>query len=311
MRIIKIAMLIGFGFTFSGNVRGESITASETGQTVELKWGTLPLVTYWKSPGILPAGVDAIYEREAYLHPVRALTGETVTGDFPADHPHQRGLFFAWTNTVFNEDPADFSDLKKGTASIEHRKVLEIDESGGAFRVEHAHVAGDRVALIEEWEVSGKIIEAGKSWALDITSKQRLAGPHHLDLLKDSYGGMSFRGSDQWIAGCKVLTSSGDDRSTAGDTQPVWVSMSGTVDGKIVTVIGMGSPNNPRYVQPVGVHPEVPYFCFSPSIAGAFAIKRNETYVSRYRYIIVSGAADKGWIDIQWRAYQEEQKEKK
>ncbi len=36
------------------------------------------------------------YARNNYIHPLYSLDGDTLTEDFPSDHPHQRGIFWAW-----------------------------------------------------------------------------------------------------------------------------------------------------------------------------------------------------------------------
>lgn len=36
------------------------------------------------------------YARADYVHPLIGLDGEVLTEDFPADHPHHRGVFWAW-----------------------------------------------------------------------------------------------------------------------------------------------------------------------------------------------------------------------
>jgi len=39
---------------------------------------------------------DGEYERCNYIHPLWGLDGNVLTEDFPADHLHQRGIFWAW-----------------------------------------------------------------------------------------------------------------------------------------------------------------------------------------------------------------------
>ena len=39
---------------------------------------------------------DGTYARSNYCHPVYGLDGEVLTEDFPADHLHHRGIFWAW-----------------------------------------------------------------------------------------------------------------------------------------------------------------------------------------------------------------------
>ncbi len=40
--------------------------------------------------------LDGKYTRSHYVHPLYSLSGEVLTEDFPSDHPHQRGIFWAW-----------------------------------------------------------------------------------------------------------------------------------------------------------------------------------------------------------------------
>jgi hypothetical protein len=40
--------------------------------------------------------LDGKYTRANYIHPLYGLDGEVLTEDFPADHLHHRGVFWAW-----------------------------------------------------------------------------------------------------------------------------------------------------------------------------------------------------------------------
>ena len=44
----------------------------------------------------LPKSLDGRYTRANYVHPFYDLAGEVLTEDFPADHRHHRGIFWAW-----------------------------------------------------------------------------------------------------------------------------------------------------------------------------------------------------------------------
>ncbi len=37
-----------------------------------------------------------------YLHPLYSLEGDTITEEFPLDHPHHRGIFWAWHQIYLN-----------------------------------------------------------------------------------------------------------------------------------------------------------------------------------------------------------------
>ncbi len=42
------------------------------------------------------------WSRADYLHPVMGLDGKPMTRDFPEDHPHHRGVFWAWHQVIVN-----------------------------------------------------------------------------------------------------------------------------------------------------------------------------------------------------------------
>ena len=70
-----------------------------------------PLLFYQETPKSL----DGLYERANYAHPVYGLDGEILTQDFPEDHPHHRGVFWAWHQLLVKElragDPWDTTDF--------------------------------------------------------------------------------------------------------------------------------------------------------------------------------------------------------
>lgn len=43
-----------------------------------------------------PKSLKGEYERAGYVHPLWDLDGNVLTEDFPADHKHHRGIFWAW-----------------------------------------------------------------------------------------------------------------------------------------------------------------------------------------------------------------------
>lgn len=47
--------------------------------------------------------LDGQFSRAGYVHPLYDLSGNEVTEDFPADHPHHRGIFWAWHQCLVGE----------------------------------------------------------------------------------------------------------------------------------------------------------------------------------------------------------------
>ena len=121
---------------------------------------TQMLLRYHKAESALPDGVSKFYRRSGYIHPVFTPGGQEVTGDFAPDHPHQHGLFMAWTNSVFEGKKIDFWNLVKEQGRVEHRGVTAKEEKAGSISIslKLAHVAGKgearRDVLHEAWTVT-------------------------------------------------------------------------------------------------------------------------------------------------------------
>ncbi len=65
----------------------------ENSQGLELFENGKPVLFYQKALKSLDSGK---YPRNNYIHPLYSLQGDILTEDFPEDHPHHRGIFWAW-----------------------------------------------------------------------------------------------------------------------------------------------------------------------------------------------------------------------
>ncbi|MCF8361083.1 MAG: PmoA family protein [Prolixibacteraceae bacterium] len=65
------------------------------------------------------------YARNNYFHPVYDLNGNVITEDFPEDHFHHRGIFWAWhqvsVNGEKNCDPWDIKNFEQKVRDIEFK----------------------------------------------------------------------------------------------------------------------------------------------------------------------------------------------
>lgn len=79
-----------------------------------------------------PKSLDGKYRRAAYVHPLWDLDGNTLTEDFPDDHKHHRGLFWAWHQlNVGGKQIGDPWTCKDFLAEVQDVSV-ETQESGAA-----------------------------------------------------------------------------------------------------------------------------------------------------------------------------------
>jgi hypothetical protein len=65
------------------------------------------------------------YARNNYFHPVYDLNGNVITEDFPEDHLHHRGIFWAWHQILIDGekicDPWDIKNFGQKVRDIEFR----------------------------------------------------------------------------------------------------------------------------------------------------------------------------------------------
>jgi hypothetical protein len=250
------------------------------------------------------------------LHPVRTPGGRIVTDDYPDDHPHQHGIFFAWTKTEFEGRHPDFWNMGDGTGKVELDKLERarggVEKAEFKARLRHIDLGGPepKTALNETWEVvvHRAVPGLGRYAMFDLTSTQECADASPLVLPDYRYGGIGIRGHSQWRTKANVsfLTSEGKDRISGDDTAARWCAIGGRVDGQFAGLAALGHPSNFRAPQPLRIHPDDPYFNFSPSKRGQWEIVPGKPYVSRYRFLAYDGEPDRGELDRLWTAYAKE-----
>lgn len=69
-----------------------ALKAATTDDGVWLQEGDTRVLFYQRRP----KAKDGKHARTNYVHPLLDLDGKPLTEDFPADHPHHRGVFWAW-----------------------------------------------------------------------------------------------------------------------------------------------------------------------------------------------------------------------
>jgi hypothetical protein len=74
------------------------LKAEANGEGVWILQGEQKVLFYQRQP----KARDGNFTRSNYIHPLHDLDGEVLTEDFPADHPHHRGVFWAWHQLLVN-----------------------------------------------------------------------------------------------------------------------------------------------------------------------------------------------------------------
>ncbi len=287
----------------------------------------LPVFTYQMLPGPVPAGTAEGFAHGAHLHPVFSPSGRLLTGNHPSDHPHQRGIWFAWTHTEFAGGAPDFWNMGKDktgklTGEVRFDKLLK-SWSGpvhGGFVSTHKwldHTSGvEKDMLNETWEVTvthtaglkdGSGTPLPPLFLMDLVSTQTCAGAEPVKLPKYHYGGLGVRGNALWdpVEKVAMLTSNGDDRKTGDATKAKWVWLGGEVDGQMTGITVLMHPDNFRFPQPLRLNPKNQQICVAPSADGDWSIEPGQPYVSRYRLVFSDGKPEAQEMERRWTDYAE------
>lgn len=82
-----------------------------------------------------PQCLNGKYCRADYVHPLYGLDGEILTEDFPQDHRHHRGIFWAWhQNYIGDKSIGDSWSLDNFIYDVRKAKISDIDNSSKAMQ---------------------------------------------------------------------------------------------------------------------------------------------------------------------------------
>lgn len=274
MKSLAISFL--FVFTFS--------CISQTSEKITLKNGGKDILVYNSEYLPSPKKDAPWFGRSGFIHPVYSPQGKTLTTPFPADHLHQHGIMFAWTSGRIDGRKVDFWNSKLLQGKVEHVETVSVSDSKIIVKLRHIDLkGGGKVALTETWEITK--VDHPELNVFDLKSIQNCELKDGLTIAKYHYGALCLRS----ISGFTAVTSEGVDRIKGNHTRPSWVAFSGKVNGEDCGIAGIQHKSNFRYPQPVRIHPEMPYFCFAPMVAGEFKLEYGKAYISRFRFVAFDG----------------------
>ncbi len=138
---------------------------------------------------------------------------------------------------------------------------------------------------------------------LVVTQTANTAQPLHLPEYR--YGGIGFRGHFDWDDPEKsfFLTSEGLGRLDGHATRARWCHIGGYSEGNLAGIAVLGHPENYRFPQPMRIHPNEPFFNFTPVQLGDMTIEPGSPYIARYRFVTYDGEPDVAKLDRFWRDY--------
>lgn len=300
--------------TNSSSSDNPDVSSSIDHNTITFSSGGSRVLTYYHSENEIPKGMDEMYHRAGYIHPVYSPDGVRLTNQLDQKmHPHHYGIWAAWTHTEFQGRTPDFWNPHNHSGRVDHPDSVDKAWEGpvhGGLEAMNYYVdissSAPVIALNEKWKLMiYNTPESSDYNMFDLVLTQTVNTAQPLVLPEYRYGGLAFRGHENWDnpKNVSVLTSEGYDRNNANETRARWVHMGGMVNGNRAGVAVLGHPDNFRAPQPVRVHPETPYFVYAPMQLGEMTIEPGSPYVMRYRFITYDGEPDPEQLDRLWNDY--------
>jgi hypothetical protein len=293
--------------------RAEGIKFQEEDHALSFSINGRPIFTYQKQGALPNPSIDSVFLRGGYIHPVYTPDERIITDDYAANHLHHHGIWGAWTKTEFENRTPDFWNMGDKTGKVDFVSLDSVYEGAvmAGFTATHEYVdlsASEPIRVLnEKWEVKLFNIQNSSHpcYIFDIYIRQDCASSSPLLLPTYRYGGIGFRGREEWNGeeNTIFLTSEGKDRTNGHGTTARWCHVGGLVNGDLAGITIMGHPDNFRAPQPMRIHPSEPFFNFAPSQAGDWAINPDAPYEAKYRFVVYDGEPNTELLEKLWTDY--------
>ena len=294
------------------------ITALNEDGSLTLRAGGRNLLRYQFETVYPPAGVNPVFKRSAFIHPLWSPHGQVLTRIQPRDHYHHYGIWNPWTHVLFEGDTVDFWNLsaKQGTVRFGGFNSIVTGNVFGEYAARHEHVAfskdGKEKVAIDEIQMVRVYAPHDNAdyYIADITVLLNCPGSP-VRLLEYRYGGLGWRATEQWTKeNSNVLTSEGKTRKEADGSKARWCIVEGTVDGENTGAVMMSYPSNYNYPEPLRIWPENAngnrgdmFANFSPTKDMDWPLEPGRNYLLRYRFIVFNGSFGKEKAEIAWQYF--------
>jgi Methane oxygenase PmoA len=295
---------------------GESITVSRARADLGVNVGDRRTLVFQTDKEALPRpDIEPVYKRAGYLHPIYSPAGAVVTADYPANHPHHHGIWTAWSKVEFQGRATNFWESAEQRGTTEYTG-LDRAWNGpvyGGFVARQQMLdftsSSPTAALNETWVVTAYNIGGTPPAArvFDVVITQSCATADPVALPRNLYGGLGFRGRDEWNGkdNLVVLTSEGATTREAANTSRMrWCYVGGSVGaGSQAGIAILGHPDNVRAPESIRVHPEMPFVSVVPVQLDDLTILPGKPHLARYRFVVTDGPPIPDQIQAYWNGF--------
>ena len=299
-----------------------AVVASDQDESVVFSVGDHKVLTYQYARADVPEGVDSIYRRGGFIHPLRSLGGGTLTRIQPPDHYHHYGLWNPWTHTEYQGREIDFWNLVKGqgTVAVEGVTSTTSGDVFGSVTAQHAYLAYEDSArrtnaeklLDETWNVRvWNSDPERKSYLVDFTTTQTNVTDQPFTVKEYRYQGLGFRANRDWNdKTAQLRTSEGKDKANGNSTRARWGDVRGPTEAGTAGVAFMTHPSNFNFPEPIRIWPEGMnegvenvFFNFNPAQDRDWVLEPHRSYALKYRLLVYDGEVDSATVHRYWQDF--------
>ncbi len=200
----------------------------------------------------LAKGFPESMRRAVYLHPVFAPDGTVLSDDFNPNHPHHRGIFWAWPSITVNGKKDDIWGVGGFRQQFVRWEGRETTGDTARLAVENGWYDGDRKFVEEHVTIVAHPAE-GHRRTLDFTLRfEAVSDPVTVVGTPDQqkgYGGFTFRFATPEGGGSKtvITTDQGVSAQDGVMSRHPWAQIGGIYKGKAAGARVEDDPSNPGY----------------------------------------------------------------
>ncbi len=296
----------------TGTAAVTAIDDSKSGR-IEIRQGGQPVLEYCYRTVDPPDGfLERIHQgsrkyarpRSNYIHPLYGPHGEKLTKDWSADHPHHRGVYWAWPEVMYNGELGDLHALQRVFARPTGKIKLRQGDGFAEIAAESEWRWEDKTPIVRELATirAYEAEEHGRLIDLQFEFTGLVEGVTVARRGTKAYGGLNIRLSA--VTGLKL-----SHHADAPESKPrqAWQYATGVWPEaeKPATLVVLEHADNPGYPGGYVEYPKLPWFqpAFPPANT-RHPIPRNKPLKLRYRFWILNGGPpDADRLRKQWNMY--------
>jgi hypothetical protein len=278
----------------------------ETGRALISDAGKPVLVYNYKTVPIPEGMTESKYgkPRSDYIHPLYGPDGQELTLDWSKDHPHHRGIYWAWPEVGFQGELGDLHALQRvwarPTGSIQTREGdgwAEVEGESRWMWEDKAPIVRE-VATIRAWTSGAH----GRHIDLEFRFEALEDGVTLARRGTNAYGGLNIR-----LAPVKGMTLVHHLDPESAARRMAWQAVTGVWKGseQPLAMAVVEKADNPDYPGDYIDYPELPWFQPTFPRAGTrFTLEKGKALTLRYRIWIRRGAPPgEDEVRDEWMAY--------